>query len=155
MSNVKKGIAPGDGGVKMTGKVHVELTGAMSISRDFDVEKCSIYMPLDNAYFLNIAPDEVLDKGAIVLPKYKGAGTYAYDAVASKPTYPNFEYHFVDLRLREGPQLVEHGQARVTFTVDNQGTHGVAELQDYTTETGGSVSGAITWTCDAVEGVSV
>jgi hypothetical protein len=127
----------------------------MSISRDFDVEKCAVYMPLDNAYFVNIAPDDVLNKGVIVLPKYKGAGTYAFDAVASKPMYPNFEYQFVDLQLREGPQLVERGQARVTFTVDSQGTRGMAELQDYTTEAGGSVSGAITWSCDAVDGVSL
>ena len=139
----------------MAGKVHVELTGALSISRDFDVQDCTVYMPLDNAYLVNIAPDDVLDKGKIVVPQYKGVGTYAYEAVAGKPTYPNFDYHFVDLQLHEGPKLVEQDQAGVTITLDDQGKSGSAVLKDYLTDTGGLVSGTITWTCGAVDSVVI
>jgi hypothetical protein len=139
----------------MIGKVHVELTGALSISRDFDVEDCTVYMPLDNAYLVTIAPDEVLDKGKIVVPKYTGPGTYAYEAVAGKPRYPNFDYRFVDLQLREGPKLVEQAQAGVTITLDDQGRRGSAVLKDYATDTGGMVSGSISWICGAVDSVAI
>jgi hypothetical protein len=139
----------------MAGKVHVELTGALNVSRDFEVQNCAVYMPLDNAYIVNIAPDDVLDSGKVVIPKYKGAGTYAYDAVASKPIYPNFDYQFVDLRLRQGPKLVEPEQAGVTITVDEQGISGSAVLNGYTTDQGGLVSGTITWACSGVDSVVI
>src|SRR5579885_3487835 len=139
----------------MAGKVHVELTGAMSMSRDFEVEGCTIYMPLDSAYTLTIAPDDTLDRGKIVVPRYKGAGTYAYETAASRPRYPNFDYHLVELQLHGGRRLVEQEQAGVTITLDEQGMSGSAVLKDYATDEGGPVSGTITWTCDAVDSVVI
>lgn len=138
----------------MTGKVHVELTGAITMSEDFDVESCNLYMPLDNAYVVDIAPNGALDKSRIVVPQYKGPGDYTY-APATKPTYPNFDYSLVDLKLRTGPHLVETDGAQVTITVGEQGKSGSAVLKDYRTDDGGAVSGTVSWNCDAVEVVSV
>jgi hypothetical protein len=138
----------------MTGKIHVELTGAITLSDDFDVESCNVYMPLDNAYVVNIAPNDVIDKSTLVVPQYKGPGDYTY-VPETKPMYPNFDYRLIDLKLRTGPHLVETDGAQVKITVGEQGKTGSAVLKDYKTDDGGAVSGTVSWSCDAVEVVSV
>jgi hypothetical protein len=139
----------------MAGTVHIELSGGLRLAHDAMVERCVVYQPLDRAYIVRIAPDDLLEQGAIVIPQYHGPGEYRYDGGASKPLYPNFDYRLIDLRGKEGLLLQEQAGTTVTITVGEHGRSGAARFEGYRTPEGQSVSGTIAWTCDAVESVVV
>jgi hypothetical protein len=131
--------------LKMSGTAHIELTGGISLSQNLAVKSCQIYTSLDSAYTVDL-----LDGSKIVLPKYKGTGNYTFSEAAPKPTYPNFAYQFVDLKLKEGKTLVEPEKAHVDIAITEAGKKGQATFKDYKTNDGALVSGQITWTCDEV-----
>jgi hypothetical protein len=135
---------------KMSGTAHVELTGAISLSHDLVVKSCKVYTSLDNAYTVDLAPDDLLDGSKIVLPRYKGTGNYTFADTAGKPTYPNFAYQLLDLKLHGDKALVETEKAQVTIAISEAGKKGQATFKDYRTAEGALVSGLITWSCDEV-----
>jgi hypothetical protein len=143
---------------------HVDVHGAIRLTRDLAVKECFVGKPgthLLNGYSVTLAGDGVIESGEVLIPEFTGDGTYV--EAAAKREGISRVLSWIILNVARGPgfphgtTLEERPDTRVTVTISASGKNGSARFENYRSlygangdERGGVVWGTISWTCAQV-----
>jgi hypothetical protein len=147
-----------------TPMAHVDVHGAIRLTRDVAVKECFVGKPgthLLNGYSVTLAGDGVIESGEVLVPEFTGDGTYVESAAKREGVSRVLSWIILNVARGQGfphgTTLEERPDTRVTVTIGDDGKSGTARFENYKSlygpngdERGGSVSGTITWMCDAV-----
>ena len=137
---------------------HIELAGALKISRDVGVKSCAIAKPgktLLSGYSITLDRhvDTVIESGGFHVPSYDHDGTYTIHAYGQSMAADPFQLSFLpSATLPKGSTLVAKPESSLAITIENGGMKGMATFKNWKTLylDGGVALGSITWTCPKI-----
>jgi hypothetical protein len=156
--SIKSAALEKTGEKSMSGSIEFELTGALKLSRQLDIQTCYAQQSPVPVFSAISVSDETFEKIQIGLPEFKGAGKYVFNQ-GNWPFISSTPIALITMDFRDGSMLNDAGEAEVEFVVDDEDAKsGVVTFKGYKgmqfsqakseLVDRGMVQGTIRWKCD-------